>query len=161
VITDEDSDPAVENGTNPSDETSGAEQSVEPDIVDPKGFAIYPATNGQVTAWLDDLNPSKAKLKLALDDDRIIEIAEGVGRIFGVGDTFVVYMQNNQIMLYFWEINRYARITAEGEAGRLSDSCVSGNRVVWYDAADPSRTKDLVRETIVRQPTPEELAALE
>ena len=27
----------------------------------PNGFAIYPQTNGEVIAWLDNLDPSKAK----------------------------------------------------------------------------------------------------
>jgi len=161
VITDDDSSPAEGNGEEAGWGTPEDEQGIEPELIDPKGFAVYPATNGHVTAWLDSINPSKARLRLALEDGRILDVAESVGRIFGVGDTFVAYMQNNQIMLYFWEINRFARLTAEGEAGRLSDSCVSGNRVVWYDANDPSRTKDLVRETIVMQPDAEELGKSE
>lgn len=126
---------------------------MDPIIIDPQGFAIYPVTNGRAVAWLNSLNPSKATLKLKVDNEQqIIDVATDVGRIFGIGDTFVAYMQNSEIMLYFWEIDRYARLTPEGQAGRLSDTCVSGNVVVWYEADDPSRTKDRIRVSIIRQP---------
>ena len=112
-------------------------------IIEPHGFAIYPSTNGQAVAWLDNLNPSLATLKLTLDDGKeIINVAKDVGRIFGVGESFVAYMQEEAIILYFWEENRYARLTAGGEAGRLSG--VAGNTVAWYDANDPSRAQDKV-----------------
>jgi hypothetical protein len=117
-------------------------------IIDPKGFAIYPSTNGQAVAWLDNLNPSVANLKLTLDDgEEIVMVASGVGRIFGVGDSFVAYMQDEAIMLYFWKQDRYARLTAEGEAGRLSS--VSGNTVIWYDANNPNQSQDKVRISII------------
>ncbi len=131
----------------------GSEGGMDPFIIDPQGFAIYPVTNGRAIAWLNNLNPSKATLKLKVDSEQeIIDVATDVGRIFGIGDTFVVYMQNSEIILYFWEIHRYARLTPKGRAGRLSDTCVSGNVVVWYEADDPSRTKDRIRVSIIRQP---------
>jgi len=122
--------------------------SVDTLIIDPRGFAIYPSTNGQAVAWLDNLNPSIANLKLTLDDgEEIIELASGVGRIFGVGDSFVAFMKDEAVMLYFWKQDRYARLTAEGEAGRLSS--VSGNTVIWYDANNPSLSQDKVWISII------------
>jgi hypothetical protein len=122
--------------------------SMDISVIEPKGLAIYPSTNGQAVAWLDNLNPSLANLKLTLDDgNEIIEVAKDVGRIFGVGKDFVAYMQDNAIMLYFWEAERYARLTAEGEAARLSS--VSGNAVVWYDANDPSQSQDQVKVSMI------------
>jgi hypothetical protein len=144
----------------PSDDNSDSEaqgdpQSESPDssyidttVIEPQGFAIYPSTNGQAIAWLDNLNPSLATLKLTLDDGKeIIEVAKDVGRIFGVGKSFVAYMKDEAIMLYFWEQDRYARLTAVGEAARLSS--VSGNTVVWYDANDPSQSQDKVKVSVI------------
>ncbi len=139
-------------------ETSEGQETVDeglaPETIDPKGFAIYPHTNGNVIAWLDDLDPNKARLMMTKDDGKAITVvAESVGRLFGVGDNFIVYTQGNTIMLYFWEIDRYARLTAPGEKGMLSKSCVSGNIAVWYDASDPSRAKDGVKVNIIEQPS--------
>jgi len=131
-----------------------ASEGVEPEIIDPKGFAIYPQSNGQVIAWLDNLDPSKAKLMMTRDDGQnITVVAESVGRLFGVGDKFIVYTQDDAIMLYFWEIDRYARLTKPGEKAMLSQMCVSGNTVVWYDVNDPARKKDQVKISIVEQPS--------
>lgn len=128
------------------------EEGTDPEIIDPQGFAIYPATNGKVIAWLDNIDPSQANLKMTADDGKtIINIAYGVARPFGVGDDFVVYMQNDSIMLYFWEIDRYARLTAPGEKGRLSESGVHGNTVVWYDANDNNRTEDIVKVSVIEK----------
>nr|MBO2494858.1 hypothetical protein [Clostridia bacterium] len=126
---------------------------VEPQIIDPQGFAIYPQTNGQVIAWLDNLNPSDARLLMTRDDGKTIQVvAQGVGRLFGVGDKFIVYTQNDSIMLYFWEIDCYARLTKPDEKGMLSKACVAGNVVVWYDITDASQRKDKVRISIIEQP---------
>jgi hypothetical protein len=128
-------------------------QGVEPQIIDPQGFAIYPQTNGEVIAWLDNLDPSRARLLMTRDDGKTIKVvAQGVGRLFGVGDKFIVYTQNDSIMLYFWAIDRYARLTKPGEKGMLSKACVSGNVVIWYDISDPSQRKDKVKVSIVEQP---------
>lgn len=128
-------------------------QGVEPQIIDPQGFAIYPQTNGEVVAWLDNLDPSRARLLMTRDDGETIKVvAQGVGRLFGVGDKFIVYTQNDSIMLYFWEIDRYARLTQPGEKGMLSKACVSGNVVVWYEVSDPSQRKDKVKVSIIEQP---------
>lgn len=130
------------------------EEGIEPKIIDPKGFAIYPQTNGEVIAWLDNIDPSRARLLMTRDDGKTIQIvAQGVGRVFGVGDKFIVYTQNDSIMLYFWEIDRYARLTAPGEKGMLSKACVWGNVVVWYDISDPSQRKDKVKISIIEQPS--------
>ena len=145
IILPEDGQPQV-------DEEAANEEDygIKPLEIDPVGFAIYPATNGSAVAWLDNLNPSLASLKLTLDDGKnVIDVAKNVGRIFGIGDTFIAYMQNDSIMIYFWEAKRYARLTAEGEAGRLSDICVAGNGVVWYDANDPSQTKDSIMVSFI------------
>lgn len=130
------------------------EEGVDPQIIDPRGFAIYPATNGKIIAWLDNLDPSQANLKMTADDGKtIITIAKGVARPFGVGDNFVAYMQDDSIMVYFWETETYARLTAPGEKGRLSASGIQGNTVVWYDANDNNRKEDIVRISIVEQPS--------
>lgn len=126
------------------------EEGIDPEIIDPQGFAIYPATNGKVIAWLDNLDPSQANLKMTADNGKtIVNIAYGVARPFGVGDDFVVYMQNDSIMVYFWETERYAQLTALGEKGRLSESGVHGNTVVWYDANDNNRAEDIVKVSII------------
>jgi len=144
-------------GMQPSDEST-QDEGVDPQLIDPQGFAIYPATNGKVIAWLDNLNPAEANLKMTADDGKTIKtIAYSVGRPFGVGDNFVVYMQKDAIMLYFWEIDRYARLTAPGQKGRLSESGVQGNIVVWYDANDNNRKEDIVRISIIEQPSVDEI----
>lgn len=128
------------------------EEGIDPEVIDPQGFAIYPATNGKVIAWLDNLDPSQANLKMTVDDGKtIINIAHGVARPFGVGNDFVVYMQNDSIMLYFWEIDRYAQLTGPGEKGRLLTSGVQGNTVVWYDANDNNRTEDIVKVSVIEK----------
>jgi len=92
-------------------------------------------------------------LLMTRDDGETIKVvAQGVGRLFGVGDKFIVYTQNDSIMLYFWEIDRYARLTQPGEKGMLSKACVSGNVVVWYEVSDPSQRKDKVKVSIIEQP---------
>ena len=57
------------------------------------------------------------------DGKTIINIAYGVARPFGVGDDFVVYMQNDSIMVYFWEIDRYARLTAPEKRQAVRIGC--------------------------------------
>lgn len=129
------------------------DEGMEPQIIDPQGFAIYPQTNGKVIAWLDNLDPSEARLLMTMDDGRSIKmVAQGVGRLFGVGDKFIVYTQDDSIMLYFWETDRYARLTKPGEKGMLSKACVVGNVVVWYDISDASQRKDKVKISVVEQP---------
>ncbi|NLX71244.1 MAG: hypothetical protein GX024_10220 [Clostridiales bacterium] len=129
------------------------DEAIQPQIIDPDGFAIYPQTNGEVIAWLDNLDPSRAQLKMTKDDgETITVIAENVGRLFGVGDKFVVYTQNDAIMVYFWESGRYARLTAPGEKGMLVKSCVSGNAVVWCNADNPNQQQDCVKISMVEHP---------
>ena len=66
------------------------------------------------------------------DGETITVIAENVGRLFGVGDKFVVYTQNDAIMVYFWESGRYARLTAPGKRGCWSNHVFPAMR--WYGA---------------------------
>lgn len=129
------------------------EETVQPAVIDPNGFAIYPQTNGEVIAWLDNLDPSRARLLMTRDDGRtIIAVAEGVGRLFGVGDRFIVYTQNDAIMLYFWESECYARLTGPGHKGMLSKACVTDNAVVWCNADNPNQVGDIIYVSIVEQP---------
>lgn len=120
------------------------------ELIDPKGFAIYPSTNGKAIAWLDALDPQKATLKLIIDGEEIIDIAQGVGRFFGVGDNFVAYTQNNNIMLYFWEDERYAHINPKGIQGRLSQCSINGNRITWY-SNPPKDSEDIVNISIIEE----------
>lgn len=121
----------------------------EPELIDPKGFAIYPATNGEVIAWLDNLDPNEASLKLTLDGNNIVTVANGVGRFFGVGDRFVAYTQAGTIMLYFWNEDTYAYITPKDVLGRLSQCSVSGNYITWY-SNPPKEKQDIVNITIIK-----------
>lgn len=116
--------------------------------VDPKGFAIYPSTNGEAIAWIDNLDPQKATLKLTLDGKEIIDVAEGVGRFFGVGDNFIGYTQDNNIMVYFWEDGRYAHINPKGIDGRLSQCSISGKYIVWY-SNPPKESQDIVNISMI------------
>lgn len=146
-----------ENSENNQDEPVQGDQDnddvIQPVIIDPNGFAIYPQTNGEVIAWLDNLDPSKAKLMMTRDDGKTITaVAENVGRLFGVGDKFIVYTQNDAVMLYFWENDCYARLTGPGQKGMLSKSCVIGNAVVWCNADNPGQEGDIVYVSIVEQP---------
>src|SRR5690606_26907906 len=62
-------------------QSSLQEEGIDPEILDPKGFAIYPVTDGKAIAWLDNLNPSEAHLKLTLDNGKtIIDVDENVAR---------------------------------------------------------------------------------
>jgi hypothetical protein len=125
---------------------------LDPQIIDPNGFAIYPATNGKVIAWLDHMDPSKAALKLTWDGVEVITVAECVGRIFGVGDKFVAYTQEGSIMVYFWETNTYARISDSDETGRLAEGGVMGDKVIWYNMDNPNQNKDIICVTTVKIP---------
>lgn len=119
--------------------------------INPDGFAIYPATNGEAIAWLDSLNPAQANLRLTLDKgETIITVAEGVGRFFGIGEDFIVYTQQGRIKLYFWETRRFATLTKEGEQAKLSEFPVSGRTIIWYDATDPNRKEDDVKRSVLK-----------
>lgn len=111
--------------------------------IDPKGFAIYPSTNGKAIAWIDNLDPKKATLKLTLDGEEIIEVDEGVGRFFGVGNNFVGYTKGNDIMVYLWEEERYAHINPKGVDGRLSPCSIREEYIIWY-SNPPKESQDIV-----------------
>ena len=145
-----------ENSENNQDEPVQGDQDnddvIQPVIIDPNGFAIYPQTNGEVIAWLDNLDPSKAKLMMTRDDGKTITaVAENVGRLFGVGDKFIVYTQNDAVMLYFWKMTATQGLPDRTE-GMLSKSCVIGNAVVWCNADNPGQEGDIVYVSIVEQP---------
>lgn len=126
-----------------------SEEEPKLELIDPKGFAIYPSTNGSTIAWLDNLDPQKASLKLTLDGKDIITVATGIGRFFGVGDKFVAYTQEGKIMLYFWEEGQYAHINPKDTQGRLSQCSVSGNHITWY-SNPPRESQDIVNVTIIK-----------
>ena len=130
---------------------------IEPDQeygedIDPGSFAIYPVINGDVIAYLDSLDPANAKLMIMRKGGEPETVAQGVGRVFDVGEDFVVYTQNDVIYLYFWDLERYARLTPEGQKGLLSKSCVNGHTVIWYDANDPNNKGDTVFISTVETP---------
>jgi len=146
-------DPYTQTYVESAEREGQEEEGVEPEIIDPQGFAMYPATNGTVIAWLDHLDPAQANLKMTIDGKEIITVATGVGRLFGVGDHFIVYTQNQKIMLYFWEIDRYGQLTGPGQKGTLSKKPVAGNLVVWYDANHANEIKDRIKiSTIPENP---------
>lgn len=129
------------------------EEGVDPEILDPKGFAIYPATNGKAIAWLDNLNPSEAHLKLTLDNGKtIIDVDENVARPYGIGDGFIAYMKEDNVMAYFWELDRYAQLNKPGTKARLTQGGVYGNKVVWYSAENPNDKKDQLYISTVEKP---------
>ena len=154
-------DPVDAEGTTEGDDpylTNGG--LIEPDReygedIDPGSFAIYPVINGDVTAYLDSLDPANAKLMILTKGGEPVTVAQGVGRVFDVGEDFVVYTQNDAIMLYFWDLDRYARLTPEGQKGLLSRSCVDGHTVIWYDANDPNNKGDTVFISTVETPSGE------
>lgn len=134
------------------------EEGVDPEILDPKGFAIYPATNGEAIAWLDNLNPSEASLKLTLDKGKtIIDVDEKVARPYGLGDGFIAYMKDDAVMVYFWELDRYAQLNKPGTKARLTQGGVYGNKVVWYCAENPNDKKDKLYISTVEKPTQQQL----
>ena len=57
------------------------------------------------------------------DGKTITAVAENVGRLFGVGDKFIVYTQNDAVMLYFWENDCYARLTGPGQKESFQIMC--------------------------------------
>lgn|GEM_PF-1297766 len=121
--------------------------------IDPGSFAIYPVTNGDVIAYLDSLDPANANLMIVRKTGTPQKVAQGVGRVFDVGEDFVVYTQDDAIMLYFWDLDRYARLTPEGQKALLSKSCANGHTVVWYDANDPNNKGDTVYISTVETPS--------
>lgn len=130
---------------------------IEPDQeygedIDPGSFVIYPVTNGDMIAYLDSLDPANAKLMIMRKGGDPVTVAQGVGRVFDVGEDFVVYTQNDVIYLYFWDLERYAQLTPEGQKGLLSRSCVNGHTVIWYDANDPNNKGDTVYISTVETP---------
>ena len=131
-----------------SDDGSMLDDLVE-EHIDPKGFAIYPATNGRAIAWIDNLNPKEATLKLTLDGENIIDVDEGIGRFFGVGDNFIGYTKGDDVMVYFWEEEKYAHINPKDVAGRLTSSeSVKGQYILWYSNA-PNESKDIVNISVI------------
>lgn len=137
---------------------TGQEEGIDPEILDPKGFAIYPVTNGKAIAWLDNLNPSEANLKLTLDMGRtVIDVDENVARPYGIGDGFIAYMKEDAIMVYFWELDRYAQLNKPGTKARLTQGGVSDSKVVWYSADNPNEKKDHLYISTVDKPTEEQL----
>ena len=131
---------------------------IEPDkeygeIIDPGSFAIYPVINGDVIAYLDSLDPASANLMIMPRGGEPVAVAQGVGRVFDVGEDFVVYTQNDVIYLYFWDLERYAQLTPEGQKALLSKSCVDGHTVIWYDANDPNNKGDTVYISTVQTPS--------
>ncbi|NLN42479.1 MAG: hypothetical protein GX160_11020 [Clostridiales bacterium] len=149
---------ASSQGEDPANQDSGAEsipqeEGVDPEILDPKGFAIYPATNGKAIAWLDNLNPSEAHLKLTIDNGKtIIDVDENVARPYGIGDGFIAYMKDDAVMVYFWELDRYAQLNKPGTKARLTQDGVSGNKVIWYCAENPNDKKDQLYISTVEEP---------
>lgn len=123
------------------------------EAIDPGSLAVYPVTNGDVVVYLDGLDPTNANLMMTRKGGEPVTIAHGVGRFYDVGSDFVVYTQNDEIFLYFWDIERYARLTAEGQKGRLSQACANGNTVVWYDFNDPNAKDDIVYVCTVETPS--------
>lgn len=136
------------------------EEGVNPEILDPKGFAIYPATNGKAIAWLDNLNPSEANLKLTIDNGKtIIDVDENVARPYGIGDGFIAYMKDDAVMVYFWEIDRYAQLNKPGTKARLTQGGVYDNRVIWYCAENPNDKKDKLYISTVEVPAEQNLGS--
>ncbi len=159
---------ASSQGEEPADQATGSqgagaenlpqEEGIDPEILDPKGFAIYPATNGEAIAWLDNLNPSEASLKLTLDKGKtIIDVDEKVARPYGLGDGFIAYMKDDAVMVYFWELDRYAQLNKPGTKARLTQGGVYGNKVVWYCAENPNDKKDKLYISTVEKPTQQQL----
>jgi len=152
-------DPVDEGGATEEDDpylNSGG--LIQPDkeygeTIDPGSFAIYPVTNGEMIAYLDNLDPANANLMLLRKGGKPVTVAQGVGRVFDIGEDFVVYTQNDTIYLYFWELERYAQLTPEGQKGLLSRSCVNGHTIVWYDANDPNNKGDTVYISKVETPS--------
>jgi hypothetical protein len=145
-------DPSTVEIVEVTDEELQALEIEQPQIgkdIDPEGFAIYPATNGEVIAWIDNLNPANASLKLKDGDNDIITIESGIGRFFAVGDSFVAYTKNDGIYLYFWETETYGRLTGDDEVGRLTQECVDGNTITWY-GNDP-KLDDVVYVSVIEQ----------
>lgn len=135
-------------------QSSLQEEGIDPEILDPKGFAIYPVTDGKAIAWLDNLNPSEAHLKLTLDNGKtIIDVDENVARPYGIGDGFIAYMKDDSVMVYFWELERYAQLNKPGTKARLTQGGVYGNKVVWYCAENPNDKKDQLYISTVEKPT--------
>ncbi len=134
------------------------EEGVDPEIIDPKGFAIYPATYGKAIAWLDNLDPSNANLKLTLDNGKtIIDVAHGVARPYGIGDGFIAYMKDDCVMVYFWELERHAQLNKPGTKARLTQGGVQGNTVIWYSADNPNQKNDELFISTVNKPTQDQL----
>lgn len=149
-----------DDGEVPEDEIIEADEGTDPEIIDPKGFAIYPATYGEAVAWLDNIDPSKANLKLTLDRGKtIIDVAYGVARPYGIGDDFIAYMQDDKIMVYFWELDRYAVLNEPETKARLSQGGVYGDTVIWYGADNPNNKKDEVFLSKVARPSEAQLSA--
>ena len=138
--------------------SEAVEEGIDPERMDPKGFAIYPVTNGKAIAWLDNLNPSAANLKLTLDKGKtIIDVAQNVARPYGIGDGFIAYMKDDSVMAYFWELDRYAQLNKPGTKARLTQGGVSGNTVVWYSADNPNRKSDELYVSTVDKTIEEQL----
>lgn len=135
------------------------DEGVDPVILDPKGFAIYPATYGKAIAWLDNLDPSNANLMLTIDNGRtIINVAQGVARPYGIGEDFIAYMKDDCVMVYFWELDRHGQLNKPGTKARLTQGGVYGNRVVWYSADNPNQKNDELFISLVDRPTQEQLS---
>ena len=139
-------------------EIQAEDSGVDPEIIDPKGFAIYPVTNGKAIAWLDNLDPSDANLKLTLDNGKtIIDVDQNVARPYGIGQDFIAYMKDDCVMVYFWDLDRYAQLNSPDSKARLTQGGVSENRVVWYSADNPNKKADELFISTVNKPTEEQL----
>ena len=73
------------------------------------------------------------------DGKTITAVAEKCWEAVWRRNKFIVYTQNDAVMLYFWENDCYARLTGPGQKGMLSKSCVIGNAVVWCNADNPGQ----------------------
>jgi hypothetical protein len=103
-----------------------------------------PLTNGNVWAWIDTNHEPIQNLYVKYGDQvKLVSQStlDGIITSDCLGDDMLVYTKGGHIWVYFYESEKYGRVTADGETGR--QPVTYGRRVVWF--TDSEEGKDQLK----------------
>ena len=123
----------------------------EPYIYETDTYVHDPKTNGRAAAWIDTNGTTSSNLYFTSDvrnnDTRPIQIASGVTQ-FGIGDTYVAYVKDASIYLYFIATQETYKLLPENEYGVLMS--VRGNTITWLNTTYNTRNKDEIKYLVIK-----------
>ncbi|GEM_PF-3771953 len=122
----------------------GAE--TEPYVYETDTYVHNPKTNGRAAIWIDTNGTTSSNLYMTEDvrnnDSRPILIDSGVTQ-YDIGDTYITYVKNSSIYLYFFADQEKYKLLPENEYGVLMS--VHKEAITWLNTTISTRNKDEIK----------------